>query len=222
MDQAIRSSDQINEVATSLAKAQAKFAAIIKNRENPHFKSKYADLDAVISATRPALAAEGIALVQGVSHLENGAVCVETRIIHASGQWISIGVTMIPRDQAPQGIGSALTYGRRYSLAALLGVASEDDDDGEQAEGRRDHKSNTTTGGRFSQPVDTAQESNAYRSAFNALTEATTTQRLGEIQAKIAEAQRGGRLSESEVAKLIDICKATHERIRKTVPQVQP
>lgn len=131
----MKTSDSINELATSLAKAQAKIVGALKDSANPFFKSKYADLASVWEATREPLTSNGLSIMQGVSSLEGGAVCVTTRLLHSSGQWAEDTLTLMPKDASPQGMGSAITYGRRYGLAAMTGCA-QIDDDGEAAMGR--------------------------------------------------------------------------------------
>ncbi|MBA3622977.1 MAG: ERF family protein [Methylibium sp.] len=124
-------SDSITELATSLAKAQAKIRGAAKDAANPHFKSRYADLASVWESCRDALTANGLSVVQGAS--ANGAqVTVTTMLLHSSGQWIEDALTVPAQQANAQGIGSAITYARRYALAAMVGVAP-DDDDGESA-----------------------------------------------------------------------------------------
>lgn len=130
-------SDQINELATALAKAQTEMGNAMKDSTNPHFKSSYADLASVREAARP-LATNGIAVAQScrVAMLGDQMVAeVETRLVHTSGQWMSDTLAVPVSKTDAQGIGSALTYGRRYSLAAFAGIAPADDD-GEGAVGR--------------------------------------------------------------------------------------
>jgi len=125
-------SEQINELAAALAKAQMGFATIGFNKINPHFKRGYADLTAIINATRPALAANGLAVAQFPA-AEGAVVTVETVLTHASGQWIG-GCTSLTASKADaQGIGAAITYAKRYGLAAILNVAADEDDDGNAA-----------------------------------------------------------------------------------------
>jgi hypothetical protein len=125
------SSENVNELATALAKAQGQISGAKKDAENPHFRSKYADLASVWDACREALTKNGLAIVQmprGV-HIEGGwAVEVETRMLHTSGQFMSETLTVPVTKPDAQGIGSAVTYARRYALAAFVGVAPEDDD----------------------------------------------------------------------------------------------
>lgn len=118
----------MKEVAAALVAAQKAFAPLIRNAENPHRNSKYADLAACVDAVIKALNDNGIALIQRLHTAENG-VAVETMFIHQSGETISAGIFTIPSAKMdPQGYGSALTYARRYSLMAACGIAPEDDD----------------------------------------------------------------------------------------------
>lgn len=124
----MRTSDTIKELACALAKAQAVMAGAKKDATNPHFKSRYADLASVWEACREALTANGIAVVQMTTTSADDEVVVETRLCHSSGEWIE-GTLAIPVSKTDaQGYGSALTYARRYALAAAVGIAPEDDD----------------------------------------------------------------------------------------------
>jgi hypothetical protein len=121
-------SEQINEIAGALAKAQGEMAPAIKDAVNPAFRSKYADLAAVWAACCPALTKHGIAAVQDASLCDRG-VSVTTRLMHASGQWMEFGPLTVPMGkQDAHGVGSATTYARRYGLSAALGIVADDDD----------------------------------------------------------------------------------------------
>lgn len=122
-------SDSINELAAALAKAQAKIKFASKESLNPHFRSKYADLSAVWDACREALSENGIAVTQVPTLGAEGGLYLTTTLMHASGQWISGEWPIRPVQDTPQGLGSATTYARRYSLAAMVGVAPADEDD---------------------------------------------------------------------------------------------
>lgn len=127
-------SDDIKELATALAKAQGEIQNVTKDAKNPHFKSDYATLDAITDTVRPAFAKHGLAIVQ-MPGFADGIVTVETLITHSSGQWIT-GHTASPVAKAdPQGIGSATTYLRRYSLAAIAALAQTDDDGNAASQG---------------------------------------------------------------------------------------
>jgi hypothetical protein len=116
------------KVSAAFVKAQAEIEKASKDRTNPHFRSKYADLGAVVDAIKPALEKHGLGFLQKFHHDEKG-ITVETIIVHESGETLSNGVLNVPASKMDaQGFGSACTYARRYSLQAAFGVAPEDDD----------------------------------------------------------------------------------------------
>lgn len=127
-------SENINELATALSKAQGEMQAAIKDSVNPFFKSKYADLGSVWEAARPVLSKYGLCVMQTTDMLGDKIVLF-TILAHSSGQWIKSSIPLNPSKNDSQGVGAAMTYLRRYSLSALLGVVNEDDD-GETAVGR--------------------------------------------------------------------------------------
>lgn len=114
-------------IATALAAAQMEMGKAIKAATNPHFRSKYADLGAVMDACLPALNLHGIAVIQTVSMTEAGQAVV-TRFIHDGGEALECPIPLIVGKNDMQGFGSAMTYARRYGLMALAGIAPEDDD----------------------------------------------------------------------------------------------
>jgi hypothetical protein len=115
-------------IATALAKAQANMGKALKQANNPHFRSKYADLGNVMDACLPALNEAGIAVVQPTGEDEHGRY-VETRLIHGeSGESLTCRVPLIVSKNDMQGYGSAVTYARRYGLMTMAGIAPEDDD----------------------------------------------------------------------------------------------
>jgi hypothetical protein len=123
----VKHSESINEIAAALAKAQAVITGAVKDKTNPHFKNDYADLASVWDACRKPLTDNGLSIAQTAA-TEDGRVGVTTILMHASGQWISDTLVMKPTKDDPQGVGSCITYARRYALAAMVGVAPEDDD----------------------------------------------------------------------------------------------
>lgn len=124
----MKASDSIKEIAAALSRAQAVMAGAKRDSTNPAYRSKYADLASVWEACREALTKNGIAVVQMTRVSNDDEVIVETRLLHSSGEWIE-GELSVPVTKADaHGYGSALTYARRYSLAAAVGVAPEDDD----------------------------------------------------------------------------------------------
>jgi len=119
----------MKNIATALAAAQIKMGKAVKQSQNPHFRSKYADLGAVMDACLPALNEAGIALVQPTRTDDHGAHYVTTMLIHGeSGEHLSCDVPLILGKNDMQGFGSAVTYARRYGLMAMAGIAPEDDD----------------------------------------------------------------------------------------------
>ena len=126
-------SEQINELAKALAAAQGKIENATLNKINPHFKSKYADLAAVIDSFRKHLSAAGIAVTQTTEIREGGTVLRTTLMHGGSGQWIASEFPL-PTVARLQEMGAALTYVKRYSLSAMICVAADEDDDANAAE----------------------------------------------------------------------------------------
>lgn len=127
-------SDNIADLAASLAKAQSEMGAVHKDQDNPYFRSKFAGLSTVWEAVKPALTKNGLSIVQMPGSDERGYF-VQTQLLHSSGQWIRSTTYMKPAKEDPQGIGSLISYARRYALQAMV-MACPDDDDGEAAMGR--------------------------------------------------------------------------------------
>lgn len=121
-------STNIADLAVALAKAQGEIKNAAKSSDNPYYKSKYADLAEVLNVAREPLAKNGLSIMQANEGVANGYMSVTTLLLHSSGQFIKSTGTFPVGKQDPQGAGSALTYARRYSLAAMLGIAQEDDD----------------------------------------------------------------------------------------------
>jgi hypothetical protein len=126
-------SDTISELAKALVKAQAAIQPAIKDKTNPAFRSRYADLTAVWDACRGALTSNGLSIVQMPIDAEAGRVALTTMLLHISGEYISSTVSTALVKNDPQGVGSALTYLRRYALSAMVGVVADEDDDGNAA-----------------------------------------------------------------------------------------
>jgi hypothetical protein len=133
----METSATIGKLAEALCKAQAGIVGAKKDAENPFFHSSYADLSSVWDACRPQLTAHGLSVVQTLEPSET-KVCVTTMLLHSSGEWIRGSVLLNPVKTDPQAMGSAITYARRYSLAAIVGVCPSDDDDGNGASGKTD------------------------------------------------------------------------------------
>lgn len=126
--------ESLNELAAALSKAQGKILAAPKDSDNPFFKSKYTSLPAVREAMRDAFAENGLSVVQ-IPEVDAGRICLHTLLLHASGQTLDCGTLSAEVDVSnPQKIASCITYFRRYSLAAISQVVSDEpDDDGNAA-----------------------------------------------------------------------------------------
>lgn len=136
----MNTSEETDELAPALVKAQAEMLPLIKDSSNPFFKSKYADLHAVTEACYPALQANGISVLQSAESNGEQGIIIKTRLMHVSGQFIETDCAIPPAGQDPQKYGSAVTYGRRYGLQAAVGLAPTDDD----AEGAMSRSSPST------------------------------------------------------------------------------
>lgn len=128
-------SASIAAISAAMAKAQGDMGGAVKDSANPFFKSKYADLESVWGACRKQLAANEIAVFQ-LPAASGNKVSITTLLGHSSGEWIRNTLTVESKDASPQGVGSAITYTRRYGLSSMVGVY-QTDDDGELAQGRK-------------------------------------------------------------------------------------
>jgi ERF superfamily len=127
-------STELNELFTALAKAQSEMLSAQKSSENPYFKSKYADLEEVVTSSRPSLTKNGLSVLQQIVLNDDGQSLLHTILAHSSGQFIESRMRIVPPKNDIQSFGSYLTFLRRYSYAALIGVVTgEQDDDGEVA-----------------------------------------------------------------------------------------
>lgn len=127
-------SESITKIAAALAKALPAIDAAKKDASNPAFRSKYADLTSIVDAYKEQLGLVGIAVMQPPSSREDGSAVVTTILLHESGEWMSSELALRPVKTDPQGMGSAITYARRYGAQGMLGI-SADDDDGNAASG---------------------------------------------------------------------------------------
>jgi hypothetical protein len=125
----------VETFATAFVKLQSDIRPAIKDANNPAFRSKYADLGAVWEAIKEPLSRHGFSVIQSPD-FDGDSMWLRTTVLHVSGERMEGRYPLRPVKQDPQGFGSALTYARRYSLSAMLGVISEDDDDGNSASGR--------------------------------------------------------------------------------------
>ncbi|MBT9133099.1 MAG: hypothetical protein DDT33_01630 [Firmicutes bacterium] len=176
----MQKSESITELAKALAKAQGEMILAKKGAENPFFKSRYADLGMTIDAIRAPLAGNGLAITQLI-HPDSDHAVVETILMHGSGEWISSTIQLRPVKADPQGLGSAITYARRYALSAIVNLAAEDDD----GEAATNHKAETKTAAKT-------------ETKTTAKTEAKTASKTGKVDSKSilleikSEAERAG------------------------------
>lgn len=140
----MKRSEQINEIAAALAKAQVEMHNPAFDSQNPHFRSKFASLASVRNAVVPLLAKHGVFITQELTRAEGG-MATTTVLMHSSGQWIEYDPLVMPmmKDDA-QGAGSASTYGKRYAMQGVAAVVGDEDDDAEGAvdRGRVDPRGN--------------------------------------------------------------------------------
>ena len=118
-------------IAEALAAAQAELTDPVKDSVNPHFKSRYADLATILKTVRPVLSRHGIAVTQ-TTEIDCGSVTIVTHLLWKGSEIVG-RYPVAPVKADPQGYGSAMTYARRYALQAIVGVAADDDDDGNAA-----------------------------------------------------------------------------------------
>lgn len=131
-------------IAKAFVSAQKAMEAVKKAASNPHFKTKYADLSEVVESVVPALNDAGIGVIQAPA-FDGKWVTITTTFLHESGASLSGTLQMLPSKTDPQGVGSAITYGRRYSLLAMTGAAPEDDDGNASSGPRQQHQQQQQT-----------------------------------------------------------------------------
>lgn len=127
-------SDSILELGKALVKVQSALMPAVRDAKNPFLKTSYASLNSVLDSCRSALRENGLIVIQSPmaapEHLGANFIGLETKIIHAeSGEWLSSVMTIPLAKLDPQAMGAAISYGRRYALAAMLGIVSEEDGD---------------------------------------------------------------------------------------------
>lgn len=159
------------ELFAALAKAQAEIENASKNAANPHFRSRYADLAEVLNTVRPVLAKHGLSVMQSTA-FDGVMVSVETVLAHSSGGSVSSTASCVPAKTDAQGVGAATTYLRRYALAAMAGVAQEDDDGNSAA---------------HTKPAPVVQSDTVVQEAMARIAAANDAAALGEVGAGLAK-----------------------------------
>jgi hypothetical protein len=194
----VKTSEQINELAGALAKAQGEMKNAAFDKVNPHFKNKYATLAAIRDAITPTLTKNGISVIQPTV-MGEGVLVVTTRLMHSSGQWIESEYPIINDTNKPQAMGSALTYARRYSLAAICGIASDEDDDANAAEangkGKNGDANRTIDASEFRRLKDLIEKAAADEGKLLAYLKADTLETLTLAQFKTAELALGKKIN---------------------------
>lgn len=126
-------SAEIDKIAKALSACQADVKAAAEDKKNPHFRSQYSSLNSIWQACREALSKNGLSVSQ-LTSCDGDMLMLNTLLMHESGQWLMSTMPIISAKATPQAMGSSITYMRRYCLAAIVGVASGEDDDGNEAE----------------------------------------------------------------------------------------
>lgn len=130
----MKHSESIIGVAKALVEVNKEIGNIKQTAENPFYHSSYAPLSTILETIRPILNKNGLVILQDITREGNNTI-ISTMILHSSGEWIMQEGLCLPLEKlTPQGAGSAVTYGRRYSLSAMLNLATEEDDDGNSSE----------------------------------------------------------------------------------------
>lgn len=136
-------STEINEIGGALAQAQGEMHTAAAKSVNPFFKSKYASFTEVVIASRTSLAKNKISVAQKLIFCDKHGISILTKIIHHSGQWISSVMQVSPQKEDIHSKGSYISYVKRYSYAALVGVCTEDEDDDGNSAVQQERKQNS-------------------------------------------------------------------------------
>jgi len=198
-------SDTIGELTKALVNVQAKIKGAKKDEVNPFFKSKYADLSSVWEACRDLLAENGLAVIQTTSaeNCQDGEIIIETILAHSSGEWIG-GELLLPlAKNDPQGVGSAITYGRRYGLSAIVGICPEDDD-AEIAQGRGTKQVSTTAETKTEVAQPTSITEAQQRKIFAASKQKDIVEEVKLYMSKVIGKAHTKELTKAEASQLIE------------------
>jgi hypothetical protein len=211
----MRQSESITKIASAIVKAQGELNAVSKDGTNPHFRSKYATLQNIVESCRDTLRKHGLAVVQTFAETDGTYINLDTTLLHESGEWIAGTFTMTPTKHDPQGMGSATTYARRYALSAILGIVTDDDDDG--------NASSQPTGDRASQAKYGSVASDDDKAWLNACDKQGNLTEKGYETAKflfenpersIADVRKKYKVSKSDEAAIMDAMAEMKEVIK--------
>lgn len=178
----MKTSESVAKIIPAFLAAQIEFKNVAKEANNPFFKSKYADLPAVLAELVPNLNKHGICVVQSPAKNASGEVELTTTLFHESGEWLAGVASAKPSKEGPQEYGSVVTYLRRYALMALCGITGEDDDDGNLASRKQEQKPTEK------KPIEKPAEQKPWsvNQAGQELDAAETMQAFNAITARIA------------------------------------
>ena len=199
----------ITELAKALSKFQGEVKPVKKDSSNPFFKSKYASLDSIWEEIREPLTKNGLAIAQATAS-DGAAIFLETILMHTSGEWIRGKLPLMLSKEDAQGMGSAITYARRYALSALVGVVSDEDNDGNNTELDKSKKPESKSASSV-KPITNAKQEflNTCKAAGYSI---TTKQGLDSIKAWIVKAGKTelpfDELKPDKQAELISMMKA--------------
>ncbi len=187
----------LGKLAKALAAAQAELQDAKKDSVNPHFKNRYSSLSSVRAALQAVLPKHGLATVQTTEPHGDAGVCVVTWLLHESGEWIRGALFLPVGKKDAQGFGSALSYARRYALAAIVGISSDDDDDGHQAaqNGKPDTKPGPSKSG----------SDEAERALAQGFASASSADAMAKVETEAAKAVKAGLLTEAARGRLLKI-----------------
>lgn len=211
----MKTSDTITKIADALVKAQAAMKPAIKDSRNPHFNSRYADLASVWDAIREPLTTNGLSVIQMVGSNELEKTTLTTRVTHVSGEWIESTWQIPVGKQDPQGLGSAISYARRYALASAIGVVQEDDDGNaampkqtQQAEYQPKHFSLADACEKLESVTTLEELETEYKKAYREATiSKSSTEALTQVKDKVKEKLGSGEVKEVRKYELKSLAK---------------
>lgn len=220
---AMRRSEAFNEIAGALAKAQAKIEPAPADKtgkvksDKANYEYYYADLAGVREACRGPLAENGIAVLQPVA-VDGSKVTVTTLLAHSSGQWFEADLTLMAPGTGAQQIGGAITYARRYGLAAMVGVAAEKDDDGEGDQRDRQRQESTAAKREAPRPLQAQAGSMdaadaQVDEALQAIEQAREPKTLETIWTKANGLSKARAINDAQLKKITDACAARKKDI---------
>jgi hypothetical protein len=200
----VRRSPSLSKIAAALCAAQAEMKNPTKNKQNPHFKNWYADLNAVLESILPVFTKHKLSIMQLPCELDD-APAMMTLVMHDSGEWVETTVKVRPVKSDPQSVGSAQSYARRYALQSIAGLAAEDDDDGHAAT----HRPAAQTQQHPPVADNMAMRAKAV-TAYAQCKDMTTFRQLGQ---QVKADYDAGRFSLSDVKAIREAAGATQDRL---------